>query len=182
MSPFDILIITALLTLLVLGLGLLLAGAGVTLQAIMGERGQPGSLGRAWTAVEQQWRIEHFIYRHHRISGAVIMLASAFFFWQFATLGIFSGSPLDSAWELPIWLLVAGNAANLVVGLIVFFRPSRLKPIEAVTNHWFAVDSRSVANRLAMHPRLRGLLILLAAVVVLAGTGVLLTERLAAAM
>lgn len=172
MSAVDILIITILLVLALVGLGLLLAGAGMTVQALTGrDKGLP----QAWFELERQWHIERLVYRHHRISGILILAAAAFFFWQFTTHGVFSAA---GNWQPLALALAVGNAINALIGLVILFRPSGLKPIETAANRWFAVDTHHLGEQLRTHPRLRGLLIVLVALILLSGALLLLGERI----
>lgn len=96
---------------------------------------------------------ESIIYRHHRISGAVIALLALIAVYMFAFFtsrdvilsGIetiadsaFAGFLLTDAY----YLLLGLNVLALVIGIVVFVRPSLLKRVEAWGNRWVDTDSK----------------------------------------
>ncbi|MEX0899231.1 MAG: hypothetical protein WD081_00920 [Gammaproteobacteria bacterium] len=94
---------------------------------------------------------EPWIYRHHRVVGALLVLATAYFFWQLATeystaalAALFAGTlppvVVDLVATVFTSVLVVGNAAGLVLGLVIFFRPSLLKGTEGWANRWIASE------------------------------------------
>src|SRR5690606_15380959 len=94
---------------------------------------------------------EHWIYRHHRVVGAALVLATAYFFWQLATAYSVSGLAAlfaDAAPAVVVDLLAAaftavlvlGNTAGLLLGVVIFVRPSALKSTEGWANRWIASD------------------------------------------
>lgn len=101
---------------------------------------------------------EHVFYRHHRLLGLAIVAGSAWCLYTFI-FGVDSGRLLASlpvlavGKEVSAWLygtlynlLLAANALAIVLGLIVFIRPSLLKGIESWANHW--VRSEKIAQPL----------------------------------
>lgn len=177
MTAADVLILTALLVIVLIALALLLAGGGLLLRSINTPDASTQEFERPLDLLDRQWHLESLLYRHHRLSGTVIIVASTFFLWQVIAKDLLSVWPAIGLWQPLWWLLIIGNTFNLVIGLIVVFRPSQLKPVEAIANRWFPVDSRHLARLLARHPRLRGLILLVIALVALGGAGLLLIER-----
>lgn len=177
MSADDFLILTALAVIVLVALALLLAGGGLLLTASAMNRTGEGNVQRPLDLLDRQWHFERSLYRHHRIAGTIIIAASAYFLWQVVSEDLLMWSGIG-LWQPLLWLLIIGNAFNLAIGIVVTVRPSRLKPLEAVANRWFPVDSRTLGRVLARHPRLRGLLLLAVALVALGGAAVLLVERL----
>ncbi|QOC23831.1 hypothetical protein IC757_06825 [Wenzhouxiangella sp. AB-CW3] len=175
MTTADILLITTLLALAVIGLGLLITGAALTLRATADSNSDTNG---PWRTPDRQWHIERLIYRHHRISGGLIILASLFFLWQFVIGGILFNDLPHDGWQLAAWLLLAGNLINLFIGLVILVRPSRLKHIEATANRWMSLDAAGLSRFLARYPRIRGLMILLTAIIVLTGTLLVMGELL----
>lgn len=140
----------------------------------------------AWLqrALDAPRHTEPWIYRHHRIVGALLVIATAFFFWRLATnystaalAALFAGTMPPIALEMlataATSILVIGNAAGLILGVVIFVRPSALKGAEGWANRWVASDqaaeflnrrddrAEGYAHR---YPRRVGLVILAAAV------------------
>ena len=100
---------------------------------------------------------ERLFYRHHRVTGALVVLASAYCLYRLAIglgpariedgLGHFTTSPF-LLWLLPllVWVLMGALVVAAAVGVLVFARPSLLKRIEATANLW--VESESSLSRL----------------------------------
>lgn len=94
--------------------------------------------------------IERWFYRHHRAAGIIIMLGSAYVFIRFSFL-------FDQAYTLQRWssmlpakmlqalldALVLGalifSAVTLLLGLLIFFRPSLLRGLEQQANQWISL-------------------------------------------
>lgn len=94
---------------------------------------------------------EPWIYRHHRIVGALLVVATSYFFWQLATdfsieglVALFAGTlpaiALEVLAKVFTSILVIGNAAGLILGVVIFVRPSALKGTESWANHWIASE------------------------------------------
>ena len=116
-----------------------------------------------------------WFYRYHRVAGALIMAGATYALWRWfsaydrgAVVGILDRrlvlSGLD--WLIPSveWIFVAFNAAILMFGLVILFRPSLLKTPERWANRWVEVQGDQVLDRkydplsivLSTHPRLFG--------------------------
>ncbi|MEO5378821.1 MAG: hypothetical protein H7832_13720 [Magnetococcus sp. DMHC-6] len=128
------------------------------------------------------WRIDRWIYRHHRLFGAAIFLGSLFVFmalWSYVgrelpwfQVGIKSqkyrfGSWL---WESAVFFLIVASLFTWVMGAIILIRPSALREFESWANRRLdgAVFSmyferlRTIPARFAQaQPRLFGLLLML---------------------
>lgn len=172
MNPSDLFVLLVLVVLLVLALALAGVGGGLVLDRTTGKDAQSGKAGL--DLLNRQWRIERRIYRHHRLAGLLIIAAALFFFFKTWHLGLFVPGRLPSTWQLGWGLLVGGNVLSLIIGFILLLRPSRLKPVETLSNRWIELDIESLAHILRARPRLRGTLILLISLVCAAGFGTLL--------
>jgi hypothetical protein len=125
---------------------------------------------------------ERLFYRYHRIFGCFLVLGGAYVLYVFGSAGL-DASRLGNLMFLGSrtaaqWLLDSLTALNRVFGIVaialgiaVFIRPSVLKTLENSTNRWFAVDEpvkqldaqHTAPDRLfARHPRIAGILIMLA--------------------
>lgn len=150
-------------------------------------------LNREWSfswlhrALDTPRRTEPLIYRHHRIIGFMLVLATAYFFWSFVT--VFSVDAVVTAYGGPLpdvvleilaitltSVLVIGNALGFALGIVLLVRPSALKGVERAANTWVDTDKASeVLNKrddrpesmAQRHPRRVGLIILIAALYVL---------------
>lgn len=140
------------------------------------------SVGWLKHALDAPRNSQPFIYRHHRIVGLFLLLATLYFFWVFATgyrtdalAAMFAGTLPPVVLELlattATVVLVIGNALGLMLGVLMLTRPSALKRVEALANRW--VDTDKAAEILdrrvdrpegfaSQYPRRLGLAILLA--------------------
>lgn len=125
---------------------------------------------RTWQGLNRIWRIEHFVYRHHRLFGGAIVTGALVYLFlltlQRAHLfGIVlehsaAGLRLIRLIELAAWFAAV---FALVVGLFVLVRPSLLKGVETVANRWIEPLPRRPRHPARRHPspraqrRLRGL-------------------------
>lgn len=90
---------------------------------------------------------ERYIYRHHRITGAIFFLGASVVLYRFLlsparermahllapdTFGLFDAG---------IAFLVITNVFAAIIGLIVFFRPSMLREFEQHANRWVSTES-----------------------------------------
>lgn len=116
--------------------------AGVVLLAA----GKPGAL-RDWLlnhklreVFARPWRVERFVYRHHRLFGGTIsagamLLLARLYAGHNRLLGMHLEPPGTGVRiaELLVWALAV---AALVIGMAVLIRPSLLKGIETLSNRW----------------------------------------------
>lgn len=131
---------------------------------------------RAMKPLEVSHYQEAFFYRHHLWTGGLILAGTLFFFFNLAFRFSLDAAAAalpgaDWIWTAVFWLLVGGNLVAAVIGLVILLRPSALKPLEAVANHWVSVrqaarpleESHDITDRLVRrHPRTSGVLLLLA--------------------
>lgn len=128
------------------------------------------------------WNLEPRIYRHHRLVGAGLAIAAAYVLWQWAfaydrAQAVRLLAPRLVSWNLDWllvgleWTVVLVHAAALVLGLIIFIRPSLLKGLERAANQWHqpaswiaVLDRQNFAadHLFELHPRLLGLVVLCA--------------------
>ncbi len=186
--PHDYLwLAQALLTFLVLGLLFSLA-VGVLLLANPPAAFALGERLNRWVDTSEFFRkletprsSERFFYRHHRIIGTLVTAGAAMVLWRWvlavprATVkAVFAGRHLGPSldWMVPAldWILVALHAGVLVIGIVIFFRPSLLKGLEGPSNRWHKVPAApfdavitTVDSGFALYPRLSGLFLVLAA-------------------
>lgn len=127
------------------GLWLVLAPAAALSLAVKLNR--EWSIGWLQRALDAPRTSEPFVYRHHRVVGVLLVIATAYFFWQFITaydhraLGaLFAGALPAVVLEVLALafttVLVIGNAVGLALGFVIFFRPSLLKGAEGWANRW----------------------------------------------
>ena len=171
MTTIDILILTALLITVLVALSVVINTAGTLLRRPDEQGSQPE---KPFALLDYSWRIEGIVYRHHRLSGVLIALASGVFLWQAAT-GLGSLLASESLWSTAWWLLIASHGFTLLIGLIILLRPSRLKSLEALANRHYELEGDSPVSN-TVNPL--ALILLVTACIVLAGLVILLLERL----
>lgn len=120
--------------------------------------------------------IERRIYRHHRLAGTAIVLGASYTLVRLAGLHIRAATTLlPEAWDSVLrdvlvesaWTAVMiSNMAAVILGLIVYFRPSLLKQTEHTANRWLSTNGAARAldtphigldSWFWAHPRLAGL-------------------------
>lgn len=176
MSASAILILTVLLVLLVLAVALL-TGSLALLARNPGQADEPwGGIIGALRVLDRQWQIERLIYRHHRLFGAIVLLAGAFFFWQLARFERPALFNEHSTTMVLAWVLLVGQTFNLIIGLVILLRPSLLKPVEAVSNRWHRLEASG-----SRHPRTirwTALILALVGLVILLATATLIYQQI----
>lgn len=98
---------------------------------------------------------ERRIYRHHHLFGALIVAGAGYTLLRLAGIDIHAiPALLPAHWDEALrsllaanfyWFLLLANLATLGVGLVVYFRPSLLRPLETRSNRW-------LSTRQAMKP------------------------------
>jgi hypothetical protein len=188
LSPETLPWAQGLLALLVLGLALAIVVGGLLLARPEALFALNARLSRwvdtraAFSMLDQPHNLERFFYRHHRLLGLMIVAGASYVLWRWAfhydradlpaLLGRrWAASGLD--WIPPAieTVLVALHGVILVVGLLVFFRPSLLKGLERTANYWQPGPATArldtvVGNLDAAfegHPRVSGLLLTVSA-------------------
>jgi hypothetical protein len=120
--------------------------------------------------------VKRMLYRGHRVAGLLVIAGALYALAELCFND--RGATLARAFqhwarpELAAWMfdslrlfLIAGNAAALVAGTVIFFRPSLLKPLESWADRVYrgrmegADKMRFVADEFAKaHPKLLGFL------------------------
>lgn len=141
--------------------------------------GSSFSLRRTTRVLEIPNYIDSMFYHHHRIVGCIISLTSAYMLYYFTRVydaavvaDFMAGSKYTGVAEIiavavRLVLLLTG-LASLLIGVIMFIRPSLLKGFESWSNHW--ISTRKAAKPLVMerdqvnqlvykYPRLVGFII-----------------------
>jgi len=133
-------------------------------------------------ALEKPHDLQRVVYRRHRWIGVLLLVGGSYVLWillvrydpsLFAVSLKRSPSPrlasavLDAAW----WLLVPANALAVLVGIVMFARPSLLRGVESFTNREVSTEAVGTAldsvytapDRLIRNfPRLVGVIIVIA--------------------
>lgn len=125
--------------------------------------------------------VDHAFYHHHKIVGPIIIIASLYIFYYFtqvydadAISRLVAGSKYAGVVEIlvsamQVFLLLT-CVVTLVIGVIMFIRPSLLKGFEGWANRWISTrqaakplsTERDQVNQLAYkYPRLVGIFIIL---------------------
>jgi hypothetical protein len=196
-----------LLTFLSLGaLGGLIVGIWLSLWptqffAVTSRLNQWYSARRALKIWETPFHWERFFYRHHRLFGVAILLATGwtlyYFVWVYSAervyqvLGLGGVAAATDPWlgllEGVIWVIRIASVLALLAGGVVLLRPSLLRRFEDTANGWFS--TRQMIRPLersypmtdsyaARHPRLAGILISAICVYALASLALMLTGAL----
>lgn len=176
MSASAILISTVLAVLVILAVALL-TGSLALLAGIQDGQEKQGGLTTALRLLDRQWQIERLVYRHHRLVGALVLAAGTFCLWRMTRTELAALLAGGSTASILLWLLLVGQGFNLLVGLVIFLRPSLLKPLETLSNRWHSLEATG-SNRSAA-PRLTALTLALVGLIVLVGTTTLLLKQIA---
>jgi len=188
LSPYSLPWIQGLLVALMAGLllalcvGVLLLARPRVLFALNASLSRWIDTGPVFGKLDQPHHIERFLYRHHRALGIMIVAGAGFVLWRWAfayerseflaALGTrFVASGLDWMPAALETALVALHGAILLVGILVIFRPSLLKTFERTANRWQQGPATTpldtvipgVDTAVESHPRVSGLLLVLAA-------------------
>jgi hypothetical protein len=150
-----------------------------------------------FSMLDQPRHLERFFYRHHRILGAAIMLGATYVLWQWAfhyernqVMALLGGRWLAAGldWVAPALevVLVGLHVAILLVGMLIFFRPSLLKGVERAANRWQEGPQTSrldavvegIDDAFEGHPRVSGVLLVVSAVWCLAALTPVFAELL----
>ncbi|MCG8325078.1 MAG: hypothetical protein MI673_06135 [Thiotrichales bacterium] len=130
---------------------------------------------RWFSVLDNEVTSEAFIYRHHRVFGAIILIASIWIFrvfvirhsvGDFQALLITGPGSIAQDWLVHsfIFLIRMLSVLFVVLGCIIFFRPSLLKSVEHALNRWITTDvdtsletpHKGADEFLSHHPRLSG--------------------------
>lgn len=135
---------------------------------------------------------ERWIYRHHRLLGVIIISAVCYVLYTFmidisiedtlARLMSLAESEFTRwLYEQLFYIFLGANALALIIGAIIFVRPSLLKNIEEKSNLWIGtnekldvLDSKVGTDKFVGNPRLFGLFVILGGLYIVVSTGLLL--------
>lgn len=133
---------------------------------------------------------ERFIYRHHQLFGALVIFFTSVCIYMMLLYAdvavILENVSLMADTDFGKWLLVslyyilvAANILALIIGFVIFIRPSSLKKLEEKANHWVETESKlEVLNNsrdlpesiFPGNPRIFGLLVILGAAYIIWNT------------
>ncbi|WP_376695286.1 hypothetical protein [Wenzhouxiangella sp. EGI_FJ10305] len=168
----EILVLTTLVVVLVLALALLAGSLALLITAGKAGETERAGLQQAFHELDRQWRVERWIYRHHRPFGLLVVLAALVSIWQLLKLDLLNALAASNAWGVSACVLLGGQALNLAAGIVIVTRPSLLKPLETLSNRWHRIGDFESGR--SIPPRIKALLLLLVAVVVALTSGLLL--------
>jgi hypothetical protein len=150
------------------------------------------STENAARVLDQSRDVKHFVYRRHRVVGLLVIAGSLFAldvlaFGLRTTPLLRALRPLGNPTALALFVdsmrvfLVAGNIAALIAGVILCFRPSLLKGVEAWADRQFStpLPNKSLDEPnyrpdafVRDHPKLVGALVAAGSVFILASLGI----------
>lgn len=129
--------------------GAALVIAGLRLSLPFARTGRPDTLRdfplrrKLGEVCSRPWRVERFIYRHHRpFGGAIIAGALTLLYLLYAGHIQLAGIPAERLGmglrtaNLVSWAMAV---AVLLIGFAMLIRPSLLKGIEALSNRWIQI-------------------------------------------
>lgn len=151
------------------------------------------STDRYFESLDRPRYQERFIYKHHQIVGALIVAGSLYtlvilisidFARISAALPVLV-SHLMSEWIYVslYYLLLGANLMALLIGGLVFIRPSLLKRVEESLNRWIGIDENlkklDETHEIAIdilpgNPRLFGIAVMLGGVYIVLSMGIML--------
>ncbi len=117
--------------------------------------GAPFSLRRGLRPLDISRNIDRYFYRHHQSIGLLIIAASIFNLYR-AMFDIVPGQVsrlLLNIYPLAVaeWLvaslqyaLILGNLFAIIIGLVIYVRPSALKDFEARANRWLTTRKKTL--------------------------------------
>lgn len=150
----------------------------------------------AFSALDRPRSLERFFYRHHRVLGALIVLGASYVLWRWAfayeradLIAVIGRRWVAAGLDwVPAALevaLVGLHLAVLVVGALVFVRPSLLKGVERTANRWQDASANrldavigSLDGAFEGHPRVSGLILTISATWCLLALAPVLAELL----
>lgn len=202
LSTTESLVIEIALLVLIIGLGIALCvgllaiispARAVALSQLLSQR---HSMRQSTRVLEVPVATERFFYRHHRVFGAIIVLGAALILWYLGArfdAELMARSLVASTQRVVAEILVEtfvlvmwiGAGFSLLVGIVVFLRPSMLKGFEARANEW--ISTRQASRRLSSehasmdrlfqaYPRALGVVIALGSLLGLVGLLIIRSE------
>lgn len=127
--------------------GAVSAGAGILLLLMSGGRPGKPQARQGWLLncrlcglLDRPLRVERFIYRHHRLFGAAIVVGASMTFMligadfgRIINAGLWRSAPGRQMAMIGVHALIA---FCLIIGIFTAVRPSALKRFEAMVNRW----------------------------------------------
>lgn len=104
------------------------------------------------SALERVFRIDHWLYRHHRLSGGLLLAGAVFLMYFFSAR--FDKAPIMLSFAIrysipPVFTeilvdsavlsILLGAAFTLLISLFLLHRPSMLKNFEQRANRWISL-------------------------------------------
>jgi hypothetical protein len=120
--------------------------------------------------------VERYVYRYHKLSGAVLLLGAIFVLYSFLLsesvrrISAYLPSGLRGLWDAVAAVVIVGSVVALIVGAIVAVRPSLLRDIEKASNRWVSTEgmanvldgmNMNVDSHVLRHRRLAGLFMII---------------------
>lgn len=146
---------------LVSGLWLLISPNGFARLEAMA--GAPFSLRRGLRPFDISRNIDRYFYRHHQAIGLLVITASIFTLYRamfdivpgkVATSLILQYPPVVAEWLVTSlqYALLLGNLFAIIIGLVIYVRPSALKDFEARANRWFTARKKTLWLKTRLGP------------------------------
>ncbi|MCK5001551.1 MAG: hypothetical protein KAS57_00895 [Gammaproteobacteria bacterium] len=145
------------------------------------QAGTKFSMRHATKFLEVPYVIDPLFYKHHRIVGAIVTLISGYILYYFSLVydaALIAEYVKDSVYAIALDILV--NALRVfmlftsvfivLIGIVIFVRPSQIKSVEAWANRW--ISTRQASRKLSVerdqvnllaykYPRITGMIIVL---------------------
>lgn len=139
-------------------LGVCIACLGIFLLVFPGKAVQLGYKMNRWVSTDSFFAgldkphfRERVFYRWHRSFGAALVVASVYIIYMFVfhanVDSIANALPIFAEREVNRWLyeamkyfFIMGSVISLLIGLVIFIRPSMLKKLEGQLNIWVGID------------------------------------------
>jgi hypothetical protein len=176
-------------------IGILLLPVGIGFCLLPNKMFELANRMNKWVSTEHIFHVinkprykESFFYRHHRIFGVIIIIASivslyllSFYIGVDSVLNILirlAESEFEK-WLFVIlyYLLIAAICLVIIFGIIMTIRPSLLKSVEKWSNHWVDTDAplkkldkqNDMPDKIlpGKNPRIFGFIIILAAIYII---------------
>lgn len=143
---------------------------------------------RGWLGpMDRPHYTEAYLYSHHRLIGLLLTLGSAYTLLRLSSFDPLAASSLfPNTWPRPLLEIILGslpalllitNLIALVLGVLIYFRPSLLRHFEEGANHWYSarqalrpldIPRPELDNYLWRHPRTVGLFLVLGSIYIAA--------------
>lgn len=144
------------------------------------QSGKRFSFRRSTKFLEVPVNIDSMFYRHHRVVGVIVTLTSAYVLYYFSLVydaaliaEYLTGSVYASVVDILIntlrLFMLFSSVFILLIGIVIFIRPSQIKTVEAWANRW--VSTRQASRKLSVernqvnqlvykYPRITGMVII----------------------